>query len=64
LKFKILNGADLSTIEATIRGGGRQDPDLGVGSDTLPSSDVTALVQALDDYNNGVTGPVIALNKQ
>lgn len=59
-KLNIQNGADGSTIAATILAadaliGGLVIPPVGAGF--LNPSSTSALTQALDDYNNGITGP-------
>lgn len=59
-KLNIANGASSSTIDATISAA---DALIGalvvppVGSGYLDPSTTSALTQALDDYNNGITGP-------
>jgi hypothetical protein len=59
-KLNIAAGADPSAISASIAAA---DAAIGalvippVGSGSLSPSSVSALVDALDDYNNGVTGP-------
>jgi hypothetical protein len=59
-KLNILNGADGSTVAATIA---NADAMIGalvpppVGSDTLLPSDVSALATTLDNFNMGLIGP-------
>ena len=59
-KLNIANGADATSIAATITAadnliGGLVVPPVGGGF--LAPATTSALTQALDDYNNGVTGP-------
>jgi hypothetical protein len=52
-KLNILAGADPSCIAEAIADADMMIGDLVVGTDFLSPGDVAALVQALDDYNNG-----------
>ena len=59
-KLNIANGADPTAISATILAadaliGGLVVPPVGAGF--LAPASTSALTQALDDYNNGLTGP-------
>jgi len=59
-KLNILNGADPSSISATITAadaliGGLVVPPVGAG--TLTPASTSGYTQSLDDFNNGVTGP-------
>ena len=59
-KLNILNGADGSFINATIAAADAQIGALvcpPVGTDTLAPASVSANAHALDDWNNGLTGP-------
>jgi hypothetical protein len=56
-KLNVANGADSSAIQATIDQSDAMIGNLIVGSDTLPASQTSALVTALDNWNMGITGP-------
>ena len=59
-RLNILYGADPTAVSAAIASA---DALIGplvvppIGNGRLPTAQVSALVKALDDYNNGVTGP-------
>ena len=59
-KLNLANGADGTSIAATIAAadaqiGSRVCPPIGAGS--LPPGQTSSKTQALDDFNNGITGP-------
>jgi hypothetical protein len=56
-KLNIANGADPTAIASTIASADTMIGGLIVGSGALPTSQTSALVTALDNYNTGATGP-------
>jgi hypothetical protein len=56
-ELNIANGADPSSIQATIDLANAMIGNLVVGTDTLPTSQTSPLVAALDAFNTGTTGP-------
>jgi hypothetical protein len=55
--LNITDGADASAIQMSIDAADALIGDLNVLTDTLETSVTSSLVTALDDYNNGITGP-------
>jgi hypothetical protein len=56
-KLDIANGADPSAIQSSIDAADAMIGNLIVGSDTLPTSQTSVLVNTIDNWNNGITGP-------